>query len=264
MATASTDAPKIPLGVGSIISDSFSIMFGNFAKVLLLGFAGALISLLVSAAFLGFGLATGTADADAVFAANVGVVGWALPSLINMSIYGLVTALIIQLAYDAKLNRSNSVGTYFSAALPALFPIIVLSIVVSILTTLGAFALVIGALWIYAVFYVTAPVAVIERGGFGSMRRSAALTKEYRWSIAGLLVVVIVMAVVVQTVAGFIIGALAFASGGLIGQFVIAVSFAVVNGVAYAFGGIAAALTYARLREVKEGIAVDQIAAVFD
>ncbi|WP_227272467.1 hypothetical protein [Roseobacter weihaiensis] len=264
MATAGTDAPKTPLGVGSIISDSFSIMFGNFAKVLLLGFTGAIVGLIVSAAFLGFDLATGIAEPDAIVSANIGVVGWVVPTLVNMVIYGLVTALIIQLAYDAKLGRSNSIGTYFSAALPALFPIIVLSIVVLILTSLGAFALVIGALWVYAVFYVTVPVVVIERGGFGSMGRSATLTKEYRWSIAGLLVVVLAMSVIVQIVAGFLIAALAFVVGGLVGQIVIAVSFAGINGIAYAFGGIAGALTYARLREIKEGVAVDQIAAVFD
>ncbi|MCK0097292.1 hypothetical protein MWU60_17070 [Yoonia sp. F2084L] len=255
-------AQKAPLGVGAIISSSFSIMFGNFGKVFLLGFIGAFVGFIVNFAFLGFGMATGVGDP--VVDPNTILIGSIFSMVINLAIYGLVTALLIQLAYDAKLGRSNSFGTYFKTALPAIFPIIVLTIVITILSGIGAIALLIGALWVYAVFYVMAPVAVIERGGFGSLGRSAALTKEYRWPIVGLFIVVMLLSGVLQFIATFAIGALGVAAGGTGGQLIAGIGLAMISGLAYAFGGIAIALVYARLREIKEGVDVDQIASVFE
>jgi hypothetical protein len=255
-------AQKASLGVGAIISGSFSILFGNFVKVFLLGFIGAFIGFIVNFAFLGFGLATGSGDP--VVDPNTILIGSAVSIIINLVIYGLVTALIIQLSYDAKLGRSNSFGTYFKTALPAIFPIIVLTFVVTILSMIGALALIIGAFWVLAVFYVMAPVAVIEQGGFGSLKRSAALTKEYRWPIVGLFIIVMLLSTVIQFVTGFVIGSVGFLTSGFGGQFVAGVGLSMFSGLAYAFGGIVIALVYARLRAIKEGVDVDQIAAVFD
>lgn len=253
--------PKPHLGVGAIISSSLSILFSDFVKVILLGFAGSVVGLLVNGLFLGFGAAMGVADPDFTTGASA-VFGSVFSSLSNIVIYGLVTALLIQLAYDARLGRSNSLGTYFKGALPAVVPIAVLSTVIGILSALGAIALIVGALWVYAVFYVTAPVAVIERGGFGSMGRSAELTKEYRWPIVGLFVIVGILVLVIQAVGGFVVTAIAGPSTAM--TFVGGLLFSLIGAFGYAIGGIATALTYARLREIKEGIDVDQIASVFD
>jgi hypothetical protein len=253
---------KPPLGVGAIISNSFSILFGNFGKVFLLGFIGAFAGFIVNAALLGFGFATGAADPladpDTIWIKII------LSTIINMVVYGLVTALLIQLAYDAKLGRSNSFSTYFKTALPAIFPIVILSFVVAILSGIGFLALLIGALWVYAVFYVMAPVAVIERGGFGSLGRSAALTKEYRWPIVGLFILVALLSGIIQYIGSFVTASLGLITGGTIGQFIAGLGLSMVAGLAYALGGIAIALVYARLREIKEGVDVDQIAAVFE
>ena len=256
MTESSALPPNTPLGVGDIISSSFSIMFGNFFKVFILGFIGAFLGFIVNFLFLGFGAATGT---DVVDPAASGI-NTIISVVINLVVSGLVTALLIQLAYDAKLGRSNSIGGYFSSALPAIIPIAVLSFAIVILVMIGAIALIIGALWVYAVFFVMAPVAVIERGGFGSMGRSAKLTKEYRWPIVGLFILVAVISVVVTFVAGFLVAILA----GIGGPIFAGIGLAMINGLSYAFGGIVVALVYARLREIKEGVDVDQIASVFD
>ncbi|MEP4249558.1 hypothetical protein [Tateyamaria sp.] len=259
MTDTSAQTAKMPLGVGAIISSSLSIMFGNFGKVFLLGFAGAFLGFIINFLFLGFDAATGS---DPVVNGNptAFLLGSLVSMVINMAIYGLITALLIQLAYDAKLGRQNSLSTYFKSALPAVLPIAVLSIVIGILSAIGAIALLIGALWVYAVFYVTAPVAVIERGGFGSMGRSENLTKEYRWPIVGLFILVLIVTIVLQLIGIFLVGVIA-AIGG---QFIAGVGLAMITGLAYALGGIAVALVYARLREIKEGVDVDQIASVFE
>ena len=263
MASEATNAPKTPLGVGAIISDSFSILFGNFVKVAILGFIGAFLGFVVNTVFFGFGVATGSSE-DFNFDPNTIFISSAVSTIINAVVYGFVTALLIQLAYDAKLGRRNTIGAYFSAALPAIFPIVVLTLVISILSVIGMIALIVGALWVYAVFYVTAPVAVIEKGGFGSMGRSAALTKEYRWPIVGLFLVVVIISVILQMVGGFVVGGLGFLATGVVGQVIAGVGLSIIVGLAYGFGGIAVALVYARLREIKEGVEVDQIATVFE
>ncbi|MEM1065213.1 MAG: hypothetical protein AAGJ74_06905 [Pseudomonadota bacterium] len=264
MADISMTESKQSLGVGSILSESFSIFFSNFLKVLLLGAFGALLGVLINTMFLGFNAAVGVGDPNITDPSAI-ITGSVLSIVVNTMIYGLVTALLIQLAYDAKLGRSNSLGTYFNAAIPAVVPIAVLSIVVFVLMMIGAVALLIGMLWVYAVFYVMPPVAVIERGGFGSLGRSAALTKEYRWPIVGLFILIMILTMVVQVVATFLVGVLiAMGGASLAGPVLAAIAFAVISGISYAFGGIAIALVYARLREIKEGVNVDHIASVFD
>jgi hypothetical protein len=39
---------------------------------------------------------------------------------------------------------------------------------------------------------------------------------------------------------------------------------ALISGFSYGLSGIGAALVYARLRDIKEGVSVDKLAAVFD
>ena len=263
MTVVSETGQKIPLGVGTIIGDSFSILFGNFFKVLVLAFIANFAGFLVSGLLFGFAFAAGLTEP-----AFIGV-GAALAPLvvivINVAVYGLTIGVLVQLAYDAKLGRSNSLGTYFRSALPGIVPILVLSLVVIVLALIGVFALLVGAFWVYAVFYVIIPAIVIERAGFGAMVRSAALTKEYRWPIVGLLMVVVIITLVIGLVSAFIQGAADFAlPSSTAAAFGIGVVSMLISGLSYGYGGIAIALVYARLREIKEGVDVDQIAAVFD
>jgi hypothetical protein len=113
------------------------------------------------------------------------------------------------------------------------------------------------------------PVAVIERQGFGSLRRSFELTRGFRWPIVGVMILFFIIGIVISLPAVGIAQALLsdeifslFSSSA--GRAAITVLELVTNGVVYAFGGIATGLVYARLREIKEGVGVEDIAAVFD
>ena len=89
------------------------------------------------------------------------------------------------------------------------------------------------------------------------MKRSRQLTKGHRWKIFGLMLVLIM----VSAVAGPAITAAFTAMGGsmlaLIGDLLW-------NGVWTAFYAIAVVVAYHDLRVAKEGIDIEQIAAVFD
>ncbi len=258
--------PKQPLGVGALISETFSVFTSNFVKVLIIGFLSSAAGLIVNSLFLGFEVAIGVGEATTEDPTAL-VIGAIASMVLGVVIYGLVTGILVMLAYDAKLGRQNSIGTYIATAMSAIFPIIILSIVAYVLAMLGALALGIGALWVAAVFYVFVPICLIEKGGFGSLSRSADLTKEYRWPIVGLYVVMMIVMTAISLVAGLIVGVVgytAMAGLGLIGMIIFGALYSALTGIAYAIPAIAVALTYARLREIKDGVDVDQIAAVFD
>ena len=250
-----------PLGVGNIISESFSILFGNLVKILILGFIGAFIGFLINGLLTGFDFALGLSDD----LANTSTASFVLGTLINIVVYGFITALLVQLAYDAKLGRSRPMGDYFGPAMASAVPIAILSIVISILTGIGALALIVGALWVYAVFSATFPAVVIENAGFTAMGRSADLTKNYRWPIVGAMIVVWLVIIAIQIAGGFVILLIASVIGtGFVSLIILGILFSLMGAFGYGLGGIVMSLIYARLREIKEGVSVDEIAKVFE
>ncbi|MDN3721053.1 hypothetical protein QW131_22225 [Roseibium salinum] len=217
-----------------------------------------MIGYLLSGALIGFDVAIGVEEPQ--FTSAGSGFAFALSAIVNMVVYSFATALLVQLAYDAKLGRPVQIGRYFAPALSALVPLGILSIVVSIIVGLGFALFIVPGLWLYAVFSVMAPAVVIERVGFGGMGRSATLTKEYRWPIAGALLLGILCVVVINLVAGLLMGVIVAVGGTFLGLII----FAAVSTVGAGFVSIVIALIYARLREIKEGVSVDQIASVFD
>lgn len=269
MSNTAVEAPKLPLGVGNIIGETFSIFFKNIAKIASLAFVPSVLALIVSGVTVGWGLTFGTVDPlsepGALPGAGFGI-GIAVSSIFGMIAYGLTIGLLVQVAYDAKQGRSRSFMAYFAPAMRSLVPLVLVIILVTIMVSLAMIALVIPGLWVYAVFSVVIPAIVIERTGFGGMRRSAELTKDYRWPIVGALFVVIILTFVLSIVVGFVAGLIAAAVGnsGIFGILVSLVIYGLLYAVTYGLSSVSIALIYARLREIKEGVSVDELAAVFD
>ena len=179
-----------------------------------------------------------------------------------MVVYGIAKALLIELANDSKLNRGITPQKYVGPAFAAAFSIAVLGLVIGILVIMGSALLIVTGLWIYAVFSVTSPAIVIERAGYSGMSRSKELTKGYRWPILG---VVIIFWLGTLLIGGGIEFALIFLAGGADVSLPINIAITSITGAfGTGLGGITIALTYARLREIKEGVSVAEIAPVFE
>ncbi|MEM6589070.1 MAG: hypothetical protein AAF641_11530 [Pseudomonadota bacterium] len=263
MAETSMSAPTQSLGVGAIISESFSILFKNIPAVIMIGFLPMLLSAVIGGMLQGWDMMMGTATPT--FSSGGEIFMFVLSMVLQMGIYGIMIAMLVQFAYDVKLGRSVNISRYFGPAMACLLPVMVLTVVVTILVAVGMLALIVGGLWLYAVFSVVVPVIVIERAGFGAMGRSAALTKEFRWPIVGLLLVTWICMILIGMLFGVVLGLALFGLGdGFVGVLLMVLLVSVINGFTYSLFGIATSLIYARLREIKEGVGVDELASVFE
>lgn len=254
----------MPFGVGAVVSDTFSIFFRKLHIIILLGFIPALIDVIVNnyVASPASAPVPGTEFDWAAFAS-----GFTIVFLVTLIAVAVTTAMVIQLAYDAKMGRPAQIGRYFSAAVSNLPAIVVLSVVITILYIIGFVLLIVPGIWLYGVFSVLVPAIVIDKAGFGAMRRSAELTKNYRWPIIGTLVLVTLCVFLVSFVVGFVfallLGGLSFDQvvNPTLGPWVIADT--IVNAISYGWISIAVAMVFARLKEIKEGVSVADLADVF-
>ncbi|MEP3277996.1 MAG: hypothetical protein ABJN26_14480 [Stappiaceae bacterium] len=252
MTDTSTDQYNESLGIGEIIGDTFSIFVGNIPAIAILGCLPSLITLAVIGLLFGNGYLTGEIDADTSGFSTL------IVTILSMAAYGVTSALLVQMAYDAKIGRPVTPARYIQPALSSVVPIVILTLVATIAMGIAFVALIVPGLWVYAVFSVFIPAIVIDRAGFAALGRSIALTKEYRWPIIGLTLVIWIIAAVVNLGGLFLTGLI---GGGLLVNIVI---LSIVYGLAYSISGISVALLYARLREIKEGASVSDLVAIFD
>lgn len=252
MTDHSADQPQQPLGIGDIIGETFSILTGNIPAILMLACLPSLISLAL------IGLLFGDVYLTGEIGPEQSGINTLLVTVISLAAYGITAALLVQMAYDAKLGHGVQPARYIQPALNCAFPIVILTIVVTVAMGVGLVALVVPGLWVYAVFSVFIPAIVIDRAGFNALGRSIWLTKEYRWPIVGLTIVIWIIAMAIN------LGGL-FLAGLLGGGFLISVIvLTIVYGITYSISGISVALLYARLREIKEGSSVSDLVSIFN
>lgn len=168
----------------------------------------------------------------------------------------LYAALVRSIILDLSGRPADIKGSMAAAASLAL-PMLGLAIFVGVGVTIGFVALVVPGIIFYLMWIVAVPVLVEERRGiFGSMERSAELTRGSRWRIFGIYLVVAFLSGAVSNIAAEIA---ARASD----PFWLVVAY----GVAATIGGVLAAAfvssLYVELRTVKEGATTDSLAEVF-
>ncbi|NSX53298.1 hypothetical protein [Parasulfitobacter algicola] len=262
---------KEPFGVGAVLSESFSILFRKFFPIFVIGFLLSCISMMSHFVIAGKEIALGlNPDLSAIYG------GYAiLAFIIQQIMLSYCIAIIVQLAYDLRSNTPLRYTHYSKTAFRYLLPLTILSTVVSLLGGFGLVLLIVPGIWIYAVWSVVTPAVIIEGKGFQGLARSAELTVSYRWPIIGLimlagLIVIICMAPLAY-LSTYLIGLDFFAidvlpSAASISNADIMLYIAInslANALMYGFSGVVIAMIYIRLREIKDGIATNNVAEVF-
>lgn len=250
-----------PLGIGQIVGESFSLFFGRFGVFFILAFVPTLISTAISVGVLGAG-AMGGGNPEDMMAAMTSIPGILAIFVIPIVIYGITTALMVCAAYDAKLGRPARMGQYFTIALSRAVPVVIVSVIVALIVGAGFALLVIPGIYLMALFSVAVTVAVLESMGVGALGRSIGLTKEYRWPIAGTLILLYLVAIVLTYIVQLLVLPMVLGLGGA-GLVIGLIVQAAVGAVSTAIISIGFVLIYARLRDVKEGVSVDSLVEVF-
>ncbi|MGO9743444.1 MAG: hypothetical protein ACLPN5_18400 [Roseiarcus sp.] len=167
-------------------------------------------------------------------------------------------------AYQIMRGEFFTFAQSLTGGLRRFGPVLGTSMLGGLLAGLATVLLLVPGVIVMCAIYVAIPACVIETlGPRASLERSRELTKGRRWAIFGLLLIVIVGAIVIQSGAGIVIRLVYLSLRSYAFWFQLAVSFAVQVFFA-AFGAVLCAVVYHDLRVEREGIDVDQLAAVFE
>jgi hypothetical protein len=188
---------------------------------------------------------------------------------------GLVHGTVVSLA-----GRPASIGDGLRTGLRAFLPLLVMSILMILGEWIGTIALFVPGVMLLIRWSVAVPALVGERRGiFGSMKRSAELTRGHRWSIFGLLVVVLILMWIIGAASAALTASLNGAAGvaaanagpGLSKFMATAPHTPLAIGVQVLLGSVLAMLSaagaaslYSELRGLKDGVSHTDLAAVFD
>ena len=239
--------------IGSILGRSFSIFGKNIVAFLLLGLLLHLPSLYM-AYDLGAQIDAGTWD---------GKSGVLLPTIIGFLSGQMLAATLIYGTVMELRGMHAGVGKCVQVGLVRALPVVLTAIVASLAIGVGILLLVIPGIIVMTILYVAIPVAVVERPGImASLSRSSDLTSGYRMQIFGLAIVIggagWLVNYLIQDMAteAFLedpssITTYLFAETGI--SIVLAIIGAIISGV-----------VYHDLRAIKDGVNIDELAAVFE
>src|SRR4051794_36811782 len=177
-----TAATPQSIDPGSVISSALSIYKDHAA-------------ILIGAALLVFAV-------EAVLALLLGWVG-ALLSIIASTFF---QGMVVELVRDVQDGRrDSSFSQLFTGVAPVVLPLLAVSILAGLGLAIGFILLIVPGLYLMTIWSVVAPVTVVERPGvFAAFGRSRDLVKGYGWQVFGVIIVVILIALVVTLLVAII------------------------------------------------------------
>lgn len=250
MTDASAALPQQQFRVFSVFGRSFTVLFRNIVPF-------GVLSLALTLPYVLWDYLTSTVGGGS--AVWPGIVG----TIINLTFgYLLTAALTFGTIRDLRGNGAT-VGECLQYGLPLIGKVLGLALLYGLLVWLGLIAFVIPGIVVMVVYWVLIPVAVIEQETIGgSFRRASYLSAGSRWRIFGLFILfVICFALLMGVVIGTATTAAMDGTGVGIGTSLLTWLVTALLG---AFGSTLYAVSYHDLRVAKEGVDINQIAAVFD
>ena len=242
------------LRVGAVLKRVWTIFSSSFFQFFIVTLVGELPQLLLRKSF--------GSSASAIALRTV------LDVVVGTFLGTLVLAVIVCGALQTMRGRSFNVREALGRGIARLWPILGLGSLLALGLTLGLLFLIVPSFVLGVRWAVAAPVCVVEGyDAITSLRRSAELTNGFRWKIFGIGMLVLVSGLAAVGAISFfndvLIGQL-FGSKGLTGDIAVAVSSLVLASTFLGFYNSVVVVIYHDLRVIKEGVVIDQIAAVFD
>lgn len=175
---------------------------------------------------------------------------------LSIVLNSLSQATVLYGAFEDMRGGGVDMMASFRQAWRRFLPVIGATICAAFFAMLSGITIVVPFI-LMTMWYVATPACVVEQTGpWTSLRRSAALTKGYRWKVFGMMIVLALIGGVGSGMAQ----AVQAGSGATI-----AMVFTLIWTAFYgAYSAILVVVIYHDLRVAKEGVDTDQIAAVFE
>ena len=244
--------------VGSALGRGIGIWIKNLPSFLILAAIGYAPALIFAA----------TRDPKVLLEPTMG--GRLLEAALNTVGQAVASAGILYGVIQQLRGNHAGIGESLGVGIKRLLPVIGVSIVVALAVFAGTLALLVPGIIISCMLYVAVPAAVIEKPGLGgALKRSQELTSGYKMQIFGLwLIINVVTFVAAYVIAKTMIPEPTTFTGNLESllskyktmMFVI-VALQLVMG---SLGAVLNGVVYHDLRAVKEGVATDDLAKVFE
>ncbi len=183
----------IPLkkrSLGELLSLTFQLGFQNFTKLFI-------IALLFQIPILLVQLQT-PSILEGASLETIGYWGY-IVMILRFFLGPLQQASMMQIVAEAYTEGKASLGKCLSVGLKRFLPLLVYSLLYGLIIGIGFLLLVIPGLIFLAVFAVGAPALVVEGlGPISALKRSAELTKGFRWQVFGFILVLYVIFIIIS------------------------------------------------------------------
>ena len=233
--------------IGSAIEAAASVLVRHFVPFVATALIAALPSVL-------FGLLAGVASRSLLTVAGIASM------VINLAVLILVIQTLTYGTVQALRGSKVSIGDCLMQGLRSLPVGMGVGFLAYVGIVLGTILLIVPGFILFTMWSVALPAAIVERTGvLRALARSRDLTRGRRWRVFGAILVPVLISIVMS----WILIGLIFGLGGLTSMTFQIVSW-LVSSVEQAFSVCVFATLYYYLRREKEGVDIEQIAAVFD
>ncbi|MEZ5892466.1 MAG: hypothetical protein R3C58_04880 [Parvularculaceae bacterium] len=240
--------------IGDVVSKTFGAVSRNFTVFFLLslvmvGVPTFLVSLFQLNAY---------SAGETPFAVNPAMFVIAL--IVNVAAAYILQGAIIHGAVADFSGKRANLNDCISTGLRHALPLFAVAILVTLGMMLGMMLLIVPGVILAIMWSVAVPVQVAENSGITqALGRSRALTKNNRWKIFGLFVILVILSYVIGIV--ITVPALALGGPGTIFSALLQTLASVLSSVV---GAVGVAALYFQLRSSKEGIGAEALAKVFE
>jgi len=185
-----SSAPAKQVSAGEVVGEAFSIYRDNLGALL-----GSALVVFVVVGLISALLETADSWVLALLAGVVRLAG-----------HALYTGFVVRLVQDVRDGRrDDTVGDLFSAAAPAILPLIAFGILFALGVGIGFVLLIVPGLVLLTFWSLGAPAIVVERvGPLEAFGRSWRLVRGEAWSVFATLLVVLLIVIAVGIVLGIV------------------------------------------------------------
>lgn len=156
---------------------------------------------------------------NAYLVATIPITG--IAGMFGLTAQLLITAVVAVVVSRAVIGRSLTLAQAVDLLRPRALPLLGLTLLISVLVTLGLIAFTIPGIWLFVLFTPAVPALMLEHSALRtSMRRSRELIQGAWWRTFGLLLVVVGIGLTAQLIVGTLVGLLAGDGAAVIGAII--------------------------------------------